>query len=133
LTLAARFNWLDKSFRDDMFDNAMPRRLLGVILCLFVISASATASYASFSALDCAIAIQLEPSFFSSDSFDDGVDTGYPNGLINRSVREKPLKLPLGFKIRISRFTTPALPMLHVGQPVSSQQELYRYQEVFRI
>jgi hypothetical protein len=117
-----------------MVVSAMPSRLLGAILCLFLISASAKATYAGFTVLDYVIAIHLEPSFFSLDSFDDSVDTGYPDGLVSRSVREKPpLKLALGFKVRTAKFTPQALRTLYFGPPVSSQQELYRYQEVFRI
>jgi hypothetical protein len=115
---------------------AMRRRLFGAILCLFVISAGATATYAGFAQLYCGIAIYLEPSFFSLDLLDDDfADTGYPDGLVNRSGRDKvPLKLSVGFKAKIAKFTAQALPQEQsFANPSHSQQELYRYQEVFRI
>jgi hypothetical protein len=113
----------------------MKRRLLGAMLCLFVISAGATATYAAFSHFDYRITIQLEPSFFSLDLFNDFGDTEYPDGVVIRSARDKvSLKLSLGFKVKVARFiaqsfrTTQSFPY-----PFYSQQELYRYQEVFRI
>jgi hypothetical protein len=114
---------------------AMKRRLLGAVLCLFLISAGAAVTYSAFSQFDSGIAIYLEPSFFSLDIFDDFGDTGYPDGLVNRSVRDKvSLKLSLGFKVKTARFTAQALRTAQsFAYPFYSQQELYRYQEVFRI
>jgi hypothetical protein len=112
-----------------------PRRLLGAILCVLLISAGATAAHAAFSNLNCGVTIYLPPSFFSLDIFDDFADTGYPDGVVNRSAREKvPLKLSLLFKLKVAKVTSPALltPQT-LPQAFSSQQELYRYQEVFRI
>jgi hypothetical protein len=112
-----------------------PRRLLGAILCVFLISASATAAYAAFSNLNCGVTIYLPPSFFSLDIFDDFADTGYPDGVVNRSARDKVLlKLSLLFKLKLAKFTPQALLALPtLPQAFSSQRELYRYQEVFRI
>jgi hypothetical protein len=111
------------------------KRLFGAMLCLFVISACASATYAAFGQLDCGIAIYLEPSFFSLDLFDDFADTGYPDGVVNRSGRDKaPLKLSLGFKVKLAKFTAQPFASAHsFANPLYSRQELYRDQEVFRI
>ncbi|MGH7827697.1 MAG: hypothetical protein ACREQ7_21295 [Candidatus Binatia bacterium] len=113
----------------------MKRRLLGVVVCLFLGIASTTATYTGFTVLDSGIAIYLPPSFFSLDAFDDFADTGYPDGVVMRQAREKfPLKLPLGFKVKIVGFNSQTLQTLqNFTQPFSSRQELYRYKEVFRI
>jgi hypothetical protein len=111
----------------------MKVRLLGAALCFFITSASAITSYVPFLPLGCAIAVNLPPSFFSLDGFDDFADAGYPDGLVNRTVREKPSKMPLGFRVRTVRLPGGALEPPHaVTQPLSSHQELYRYQAVLR-
>lgn len=114
---------------------AMKRRLFGAILCLFVISACATATYAASTQLDCRIAIDLEPSFFLFDLFDDFADTGYPDGVVNRSGRDKASpKLSLGFKVKLAKFTAQPFGIAHsFANSLYSRQELYREQEVFRI
>jgi hypothetical protein len=111
------------------------RRIFGALLCILLISASATTAYATFSSLNCGIAIYLPPSFVSLDPFDDFTDVGYPDGVVNRSVRDKvTFKESLLLKARIANFLPQALlipPTL--PQAFSSQQQLYRFQEVFRI
>jgi hypothetical protein len=114
---------------------AMKRRVFGAMLCLFLISAGATATYAAVAQADCGIIIYLEPSFFSLDLLDDFADTGYPDGVVNRSARDKvSLKSSLGFKVKLDKFTAQSFRTAHsFANPFYSQQELYRYQEVFRI
>jgi hypothetical protein len=111
------------------------KRLFGAMLCLFVISACATATYATFAQLDYGMAIYLEPSFFSLDLFDNFADTGYPDGVVSRSGRDKASsKLALGFKVKLAKFTAQPFGTAHnFANPLYSQQELYRDQEVFRI
>jgi hypothetical protein len=79
--------------------------------------------------------LKLETSFFSLDLLDDFNDGVPPGRTINWSAREKVTgNFVLGAKVRRVRFTPP--PMLTFEQaahPRPTSQDIFRFQEVYRI
>lgn len=113
----------------------MTKRALGAVLCCFLLTATATATYAGFTVLGGGKTLELEPSLFPVGTFDDSADAGYTGGVFNGAVRDKtPFKLHPVFKVKSIRYPAPPAQLApNLTHPFTSQQELYRYQEVFRI
>src|SRR5512135_2313603 len=113
----------------------MTRRLLGVILCVLLLSAATFDTYAetvqsSFSAI-----FEFETSFISLDSLDDFSDSTFPGRTMEWSPREKVnAKLMLATTPRKIRFSPARAESCEVG--ANSRQaflDLFRFQEVYRI
>lgn len=113
----------------------MTRRLLGVLLCLLLIGVSISAAYADATRKNYTFTLNIETSYFSLDSMDDVNDAAPPSQQINWSLRDKSASnFLLGTKVRKIKFTPP--PMVHfeqTAQPRPASQDIFRFQEVYRI
>jgi hypothetical protein len=113
----------------------MSRRLLGVLLCAVLVGVSAFGAYADATKKNFTFTLNIETSYFSLDSLDDFSDTSHPARAINWSSRDKVTgKFMLGAKVRRIKFTPPALILCaHAPQARPASQDIFRFQEVFRI
>jgi hypothetical protein len=113
----------------------MGRRILAALLCVLLFAVGSSAAYDEATQKHFALVLEIETSYFSLDSFDDGTDV-LPRGLtINWSSRDKgPSNFVLAAKVRRIKFTPPAMTLLEqTVQPRPSTHEILRFQEVFRI
>ena len=113
----------------------MVRRLIGALLCVLLSGAATFDAYADIAKRDVSITLHFETSYFSLDPVDDAADTPYPDGIVSWSLREKVVsKLLLSSPVRKFRFAMPAmLPRERLLQSRMTYQDLFRYQEVYRI
>lgn len=113
----------------------MSRRLIGVGLCVLLIAVSTIDTYGRAAQKNITFKLELETSYFSLDSLDDFSDSTRPSRTINWSPREKvTTKLILGAKVRRISFTPPAFVLYEgAGQSRPITQDIFRFQEVFRI
>jgi hypothetical protein len=113
----------------------MLRRLLGALLCFLVIIAATFDVYADVSKKDFSITLHFEPSYTSLDPVEDAGDTGYPDGIVNWSPRERIVtKLILSSCLCKVPFAPP--PVMACDRLANSRlasQDILRYQEVCRI
>jgi hypothetical protein len=113
----------------------MLRRLLGALLCFLVMTAATFDVYADVSKKDFSITLQFEASYTSLDPVEDAGDTGYPDGIVSWSPREKIVtKFILSSCLYQVPFAPP--PMIARKRLAHSRwagQDILRYQEVCRI
>jgi hypothetical protein len=113
----------------------MARRWIGAVLCALLIGVSTFDAYAEATQKNFSSALKFETSYFSLDLLDDFNDGVPPARTINWSSREKISgNFLLGMKVRRIRFTPPPLISFeHVTQPRLTSQDIFRFQEVYRI
>jgi hypothetical protein len=113
----------------------MGRRLLGALLCALLIGVSASAAYAEAGKKNFTITLEIETSYFSLDLMDDVSDSALPSQTINWSSREKSAtNFFLGAKVRRVKFTPPPMMLFEqTAQPRPTSQDIFRFQEVYRI
>lgn len=113
----------------------MIRRLLGALLCLVLIGVSSSAAYADATKKNYTFTLEIETSYFSLDSMDDVSDAAPPSQQINWSLREKSASnFLLGPKVRKIKFTPPSMMLFEqTAQPRPASQDIFRFQEVYRI
>jgi hypothetical protein len=113
----------------------MLRRLLGALLCFLVMTAATFDVYADVSKKDFSITLQFEASYTSLDPVEDAGDTGYPDGIVSWSPREKVVtKFILSSCLHQVPFAPP--PLIARERLAHSRwagQDILRYQEVCRI
>jgi len=113
----------------------MVRPVLGILLCLLMISAATAEIYGVAVKRVYPIELRLETSYFSLDLLDDLNDTPYPDGIASRSPRGNTIiKLMLSASVRKFRFLPPT--MVLVERPARSRltsQDLFRLEKVYRI
>ncbi|MGH7793474.1 MAG: hypothetical protein ACREQ2_01010 [Candidatus Binatia bacterium] len=113
----------------------MGRRFIGVLLSMLLIAVSTIDTYGRAAQKNITFTLEIETSYFSLDLLDDFNDGTRPTRTINWSPREKiTAKLILGAKVRWVSFTPPAF--ILYGRPGQSRlisQDIFRFQEVFRI
>ena len=113
----------------------MIRRVLGILLCLFMTSAATAEIYGDAVKRVDPIQLRLETSYFSLDPLDDLNDTPYPDGIASWSPRGNTIiKLMLSASVRKFRFLPPATVL--VERPARSRitsQDLFRLKKVYRI
>ena len=113
----------------------MARRWLGAILCALLIGVSSFDAYAEATQKNFSFTLEIETSYFAVDLLDDFSDGPQPTRAINWSARDKVTgNFILGAKVRRIRFTPPPLTAFEqVIQPLLTSQDIYRFQEVYRI
>ena len=113
----------------------MARRILAGLLCALLFGVGTSAAYDEVAQKHFTFVLEIETSYFSLDSFDDGSDT-LPRGPgINWSSREKgSSNFVLGVKVRRIKFAPPAMTLCEqAAQPRPAGHDILRFQEVFRI
>lgn len=113
----------------------MAYRVLGAVLCALLISVSTFDAYADVSQKKFSVTLKLETSYFSLDSLDDFNDGGLPGRTINWSSRDKVTgNFMLGAKVRRVKFAPPPLVSFEqAAHPRITSQDIFRFQEVYRI
>jgi hypothetical protein len=113
----------------------MKRRWLGVLLCALLIGVSTSDAYVEASQKNFPLTLNFETSYFSLDTLDDSNDTVPTGRAVSWSPREKVTgKLILGAKVRRVRFTPPpSVCFEKAAHPGPISQDVFRFQEVFRI
>ena len=113
----------------------MVRRALGALLCGLLLVVSLSAAYAEATEKRFTIVLQIETSYFSLDSFDDVSDFSPRSRAVNWSSREKgATNFFLAAKVRKTKFSPPEMALCeHAAQPRPGNQDILRFQEVFRI
>jgi hypothetical protein len=113
----------------------MARRWLGVLLCAVLIGVSTFDAYAEATQKNYSVTLQLETSYVSIDLLDDFGDQGYPGRTISWSSREKVTgNFMLGAKVRRVKFVPPPLILFEqASHPRLTSQDIFRFQEVYRI
>ena len=113
----------------------MKRRWLGALLCALLIGVSTSDAYAEASQKNFHFTLNIETSYFSLDALDDSNDTVPAGRAVSWSSREKiTAKLILGAKVRRVRFTPPPPTFFEsAAHPRTISQDVFRFQEVFRI
>ena len=113
----------------------MVRRVLGILLCLLMISAATSELYGQAVKKVFPIELRFEASYFTLDPVDDLNDTPYPDGIASWSPRGNTIiKLMLSASVRKFRFLPPTTVL--VERPARSRltsQDLFRLEEVYRI
>ncbi|HKY07039.1 MAG TPA: hypothetical protein VJQ55_02310 [Candidatus Binatia bacterium] len=113
----------------------MTRRWIGALLCALLIGVSTYDAYSEVTQKHFSYTLKFETSFFSLDLLDDFND-GVPHArTINWSLREKVTgNFILAAKVRRVRFTPPPLMSFeHSSQLRFTSQDIFRFQEVYRI
>lgn len=113
----------------------MGRRLLGALLCALLVGVSASAAHAEAGKKNFTITLEIETSYFSLDLMDDVNDSALPSQTINWSSREKSApNFFLGAKVRRVKFAPPPMMLFEqTAQPRPTSQDIFRFQEVYRI
>jgi hypothetical protein len=113
----------------------MTRRWLGALLCALLIGVSTFDAYAEATKKHFSFTLDIETSFFSLDLLDDFNDGAQPTRTINWSARDKVNgNFILGAKVRRIRFAPPPLISFEQAtQPRPPSQDIFRFQEVYRI
>ena len=113
----------------------MGKRVLGVLLCALLIGASTFDAFAEVTQKNFSLTLKLETSYFSVDSLDDSSDASHPGRTINWSSREKIAgNFILGAKVRRVNFAPPPLVFFEqAAHPRLTSQDIFRFQEVYRI
>jgi hypothetical protein len=113
----------------------MAMRWIGALLCALLIGVSTFDAYAGATQKNFSYTLELETSYFSLDLLDDFNDGIPPARTINWSSREKVTgSFLLGMKVRRIRFAPPPLISFEQAtQPRLTSQDIFRFQEVYRI
>jgi hypothetical protein len=113
----------------------MARRWLGTFLCALLIGVSTFYAYSEATQKHFSFKLHLETSFFSLDVLDDFNDGAQPARPISWSARDKVTgNFILGAKVRRVRFSPPSLISFEQAtQPRLTSQDIFRFQEVYRI
>ncbi|HME61492.1 MAG TPA: hypothetical protein VKH62_09590 [Candidatus Binatia bacterium] len=113
----------------------MARRWLGALLCALLIGVSSFDAYAEATQKNFSFTLEIETSYFALDLLDDFSDGAQPSRTINWSARDKfSGNFLLGAKVRRIRFTPPPLISFEQAtQPLFTSQDIFRFQEVYRI
>jgi hypothetical protein len=113
----------------------MARRWIGALLCALLIGVSTFDAYSEATQKNFSQTLEFETSYFSLDLLDDFNDGVPPARTINWSSREKiTANFVLGAKVRRVRFTPPPLISFEQAtQPRPTSQDIFRFQEVYRI
>lgn len=113
----------------------MTRRLTAILACLLLVVVSTIQLYGGVAHKKIVFPLDIETSYFSLDLLDDFADASHPTPLFKWSAREKVVgKLIFGEKVRRIRFIAP--PSILYEQPAQTRpmmQDIFRFQEVFRI
>lgn len=113
----------------------MVRRWIGTLLCALLIAVSTFDAYTEATQKTFSYTLKFETSYFSIDLLDDFNDGIPPARTINWSSRERVTSnFVLGAKVRRVRFVPPPLISFEqVTQPQLTSQDIFRFQEVYRI
>ena len=113
----------------------MTRRWIGALLCALLVGVSTLDAYAEATQKNFSFQLDIETSYFSLDLLDDFGDTTLPMRTISWSSREKVTgNFMLGAKVRRIRFVPPPLISFEPAtQPRLASQDIFRFQEVYRI
>ena len=103
-------------------------------MCALLIGVSTSDAYAEASQKNFHFTLNIETSYFSLDALDDSNDSVPVGRTMSWSPREKVTgKLILGAKVRRIRFTPSPMCFENAVHPVPISQDVFRFQEVFRI
>jgi len=113
----------------------MVRRWIGALLCALLIAVSTFDAYAEATHKNFSYTLKFETSYFSLDLLDDFNDGIPPTHTIDWSSREKVTgNFVLGAKVRRVRLVPPPLLSFEQAtQPRQTSQDIFRFQEVYRI
>lgn len=113
----------------------MSRRLIGVLACLLLVVVSTIQLYGRVADRKIFFPLEIETSYFSLELLDDFADAARRGPGVKWSAREKLAgKLIIGEKVRRVRLLYPsALLYEPPGQARPVAQDVFRFQEVFRI
>ena len=113
----------------------MAKRCLGTLLCALLIAVSTFDAYSEATQKNFPFTLHFETSYFSLDLLDEFGDGPQPTRTINWSARDKGTgNFILGAKVRRVRFAPPPLVSLEPAtQPRLANQDIFRFQEVYRI
>jgi hypothetical protein len=113
----------------------MVRRLFGVLLCLFTLSAATSELYNQTDKNTLPMELRFETSYVSVDPLDDSGGLPYRGGFANTSPRVNTVtKLMLSATVRKFRFQLrPAESFERAGHSRLTDQDLFRLEKVFRI
>jgi hypothetical protein len=114
----------------------MAKRWLGALLCALLFAVSSLDAYSETTTKKIpSFKLEIETSFFSLDLLDDFNDGAHPARAISWSPRDKVTgNFILGAKVRRIRFAPPPLISFEQAtQPRLTSQDIFRFQEVYRI
>jgi hypothetical protein len=113
----------------------MAGRLLGALLCAFLLCAASFDVYAAAAQKNFSAILEFETSFTSLDSLDDFNEGGFPGRTVDWSSRAKSVaKWMLGSIPRRSKLAPPTIALCkQASHSRQAFQDLYRFQEVCRI
>ena len=113
----------------------MARRWIGAFLCALLMAVSTFDAYTEATKKQVSFKLEVETSFFSLDLLDDFNDGAQPPRPISWSARDKvTANFILGAKVRRVRFSPPPLLAFEQAtQPRPTSQDIFRFQEVYRI
>jgi hypothetical protein len=112
----------------------MARRCLGILFCALLLGVSTSDAYTEATQKNFTFTLKIETSYFSLDLLDDFSDGAQPARTINWSARDKVTgNFMLGAKVRRIKFAPPPLIFFEQAASRLTSQDIFRFQEVYRI